>query len=165
MYTLFSTLPVWNRRTDSVESKLGDGTGWHLIKVSRRTAQATDPSSRAEVSPRTFPGTTTGGRKQGFTSSRTLTPLNGSSSRHYQVHCGGHFYERQNVVVLLKTTVYGNRRDGLSAPQLRKLLLTRSNYFILHTCFIFFPNKTKLTKHRHLNSVTIIHSQPLSPVP
>jgi len=62
-------------------------------------------------------------------------------------------------------SVYGNQRDGLSAPQLCKLRLTSSNYVILHVCFIFFPNKTKLTKHRHLNSVTIIQSQPLSPVP
>jgi len=61
--------------------------------------------------------------------------------------------------------VYGNQRDGLPAPQLCKLLLTRSNYVILHVCFISFPNKTKLTIHRHLNSVTIIQSQPLSPVP
>jgi hypothetical protein len=166
-YTVFSTLPVWNRRTDSVEPKLGDGTGWHHIKASWRTAQATNPSSRAKVSLRTFPGTTTNGRKQRFTSSRTLPPLHGSSSRHYRVHCRGHFHECNATLETSRffwkqQLVYGNWRDGVSAPQLRKVLLSRSNYVTHHVCFTFFFNQTKLTKqalelnHNNIQPTTVV---------
>jgi hypothetical protein len=61
-----------------------------------------------------------------------------------------------NVMVLLKTTVYGNRGVGLSAPQLRKLLLTICNY-VTYICFILFlqqgeTHKTQTLELSHNNT-------------